>query len=177
MEAEFMADIDNFADTLHTAVGSTLYGSVGGSATQKAKDYQTLLAQQGTPEEIAARKRRAGNTALSQAQNLAGERLSKAQAAARKQGMTKGQAAMFGGAQANQNLASDYQNAYNSALRQENLAAEQQLEMAKAQYDIAMAEKKDKRDTGLGIVTSILGILSDERLKNIYDRWGKEARK
>jgi hypothetical protein len=136
-----------------------------------------LQAKQGSPEEIAARKKRAGSTALSQAQNLAGERLSKAQSAARKQGMTKGQAAMYGGSQANQNLASDYQNAYNSALAQENLAAQQQLEMAKAQYDIAMSEKKDKRDTGLGIVTSILGILSDERLKVIYDKWNKEARK
>lgn len=164
-------------DTLNTMKDTLLYGSVGGSATSKAKNYQDLLEKQGSPEEIAARKNRASSTALSQAQNLAGERLSKAQSAARKQGMTKGQAAMFGGAQANQNLASDYQNAYNSALTQENLAAQQQLEMAKAQYDIAMAEKKDKRDTGLGIVTSILGILSDERLKNIYDKWDKEARK
>lgn len=164
-------------DTFNTLKDKFLYGSVGGSATDKAKNYQQLLEQQGSPEEMAARKKRAGDTALSQAQSLAGERLSKAQSAARKQGMTKGQAAMFGGAQANQNLASDYQNAYNSALAQENLAAQQQLDMAKAQYDIAMAEKKDKRDTGLGIVTSILGILSDERLKVIYDKWNKEARK
>lgn len=142
-----------------------------------ADKYQKILEKEGSGDALAQRKQKAGENALTQAQNLAGERLSKAQSAARKQGMTRAQAASYAGAQANQNIASDYQNMYQTNLAQENLAAQQAMDTAKAQYDLAMAQKKDIRDTWLGVATSILGILSDERLKVIYDKWTKEARK
>lgn len=168
---------DNSMDAAHEAIGTALYGTVGGSATRKAREYQDLLAEQGTEEAMNKRKQKAASTALGQARALSAEQQAKAAASARKQGLSRAAAASYGSAAANQNLGSNYANAYNNALAQENQMAQSRLEAAKAQYDVAMAEKKDKRDTTLGVVTSILGILSDERLKVIYDKWNGQRRK
>jgi DNA-binding helix-hairpin-helix protein with protein kinase domain len=164
--------------------GIATYSNGGDDWTRKlaaenkaAKDYEELADKLNSPDEIANRKKRASGTALSQAQNLAGERLSKAQSAARKQGMSAAQAAMYGGASANQNLGQDYQNAYNTNLQQENESARQALDAAKTKYDIAYNEFHDYRDFGLGVASTILGILSDEQIKVIVDKWKGQRRK
>lgn len=153
------------------------YSELQKRQSEAASNYDRVARELQDPSAIEARKSKASSTALAQAQNLSSEKAAKAASAARKSGMTAAQAAMYGGTQANQNVAQDYQNAYSNALAQENQAVKDRLDIAKSQYDMALSERKTERDFGLGIATSILGILSDERLKVIYDRWSKEARK
>lgn len=156
---------------------SSSYQALEEDRNRAADLYQELLRQESTPEAMEKRKTRAANTALNQTQALASARASQATGAARKQGMTKAQAAMYGGAQAGQGMAADYQNSYGTALAQENLAQQQRLEMAKAAYEQKKELADDKWNKGLSIFSSVFGILSDERLKTIYDKWSKEARK
>ena len=153
------------------------YLSLENERNKLADNYQELLAQSQSPEAMEKRKKAAANTALQQSQALANERASQAAGAARSQGMTKGQAALFGSNQANKNMTSDYTNAYGTALAQENLAAQQQLEMAKAAYENKKEVADDKWEKGLSIFSTIFGILSDERLKDIHDRWKSKSRK
>lgn len=152
------------------------YQALENDRNEAAYNYQNLLAQSSTPEAMEKRKKNAANIALQQSQALANERASQAAGAARSQGMTKGQAALFGSNQANKSMASDYTNAYGAALNQENLTAQQKLEMAKAAYENKKEIADDKWNKGLSIFSSIFGILSDERLKVIYDKWQSKSR-
>lgn len=142
-----------------------------------AKDYQDLLAKNQSPEAMAKRKQTSADTAFKQTQALAGEKANQAAAQARRQGMTKGQAAMYGGDAATKNMTADFTNTYGTALAQENLAAQQQLEMAKAAYENQKELTDDKWDKGLSIFSTIFGVLSDERLKDIHDKWKSKSRK
>lgn len=153
------------------------YTELSQKRNEKAKEYQDLLAQSNTPEALAKRKQSAANTAFQQTQALASEKASQAAAQARRQGMTRGQAAMYGGDAASKSMTADFQNAYGTALAQENLAQQQRLEMAKAAYENSKERADDEWNKGISIFSSIFGVLSDERLKNIYDRWMSSSRK
>lgn len=143
---------------------------------EAAERYQETLKELSSPEAISQRKKSASNTALGQAQAASRASQSSAQSAARKQGMSRAQATMLGNSKASEGFTNTYQNAYNSAMQQEDLNAQRRAEMAKAEYENRKELADDKWNKGLSIFSSIFGILSDEKLKVIYDKWETQRR-
>lgn len=136
-----------------------------------ADEYQKKLSELNSPEAMEQRKKSASTTAFGQANAASKASQSAAQSAARKQGMSAAQAAMMAGNKASEGFTNTYQNAYGQSLAQENLAAQQQVEAAKAAYEQKKEQADDKWNKGLSIFSSVFGILSDENLKVIYDKW------
>ena len=138
---------------------------------EAAEAYSKALSEQSSPEAIAGRKKSAATTALGQADAASRASQSAAQAAARKQGMSAAQATMLAANKASEGFTNTYQNSYNQALAQENLESQNKLAAAKADYEQKKELADDKWNKGLSIFSSIFGILSDENLKVIYDKW------
>ena len=146
-------------------------------AGEKADEYQETLKNETSPEALEARKKRASATALGQAKAASNASQSAAQSAARKSGMSGAQAAMLGGSKASEGFTNTYQNAYTPALAQENTASEARIAAAKDAYAAAKDEHNRKREESIGWASTFLGILSDERIKNIKAKWDNERRK
>lgn len=160
-------------DTFNTIKEKTLYGT---SATEKERDYQNALKKYSGDERDKERRQGAFNTALNQGMASSKASQSAAQSAARRSGMGRANASALAASQGIQGFKDNFGNYYQNEYANRKAADDQAIAAAKSAYDTAASEESRKFNKFTSILGAVLGVLSDERVKNIKSKWDKEKR-
>jgi hypothetical protein len=130
------------------------------SVQRAGEEYEDTLKKYGGE----AGQKLAKENAAQLAQNQMAAAQSAAQSSARTSGMGKAASAALGGQAGGQAYSQNFQQGYQTELARN----QQAIENAKAKYDASKAAEEEKYQRGMGIASTILGFISDERLKKIY---------
>lgn len=130
------------------------------SVQRSGEEYEDALNKYGGEEGQKLAKKNAGEMA----QNQLAAAQSAAQSSARTSGMGRAASAALGGQAGSQAYSQNFQQGYQTELARN----QQAITNAKAKYDAAKAAEEEKYQRGMGIASTILGFISDERLKKIY---------